>query len=229
MGKSFHTAHEVVELMGNLLEMHELPDFALDVHKKIVLVLSSNRKTIHNPFGNIYKVLLPKYQNIILEQLFEDIAAEDQRISYYWQIQYDLGSGYGYGFGPLFRCDYDLLKQACIKYPKNLPERMAGMCPVIEPDKKPQDTFFWWLCDNFGDRLDMLNGFSGNIGTYSYSGAASDSFADYIATREDILTPYLQHPNKTVQEWAQRQINSLRKEVQYERDSEEYSKMIHQR
>lgn len=229
MGESFYTAHQVVELMCNLLEMHDRPDFALNVHEKIVLVLSSNRKAIHNPFDNIYKILLPKYQNIILEQLFEDIAAEDQRKSYYWQIHYSLGSGFGYGVGPLFKCDYEFLKQACIKYPKTLPERMADMCPVIEPDKRPQDTFFWWLCDNFGDREDMLRGFSGNLGTYSYTGAASDSFADYIASREDILSPYLQHPNKTVQEWAQRQINSLRKEVQYERDSEEYSKMIHQR
>lgn len=229
MGKSFNIAHQVVELMSDIMEMHDRPNFAIRVHNKIVSVLSSNKKTIHNPFDKIYEILLPKYQNVILERLFEDISAEDQRIKFYWEIHYDLGSGMGYGIGPLFKCDYELLKQACIKYPKTLPERMAEMCPVIETDKRPQDTFFWWLCDNFGDREDVLRGFSGNMGTYSYSGAASDSFADYIASREDILTPYLQHPNKIVQEWAQRQINSLRKEVQYERDSEEYSKMIHQR
>ena len=229
MGKTFHTAHQVVELISNILEMHNRPDFAIRVHNKIVSVLSSNKKTIHNPFDKIYEILLPKYQNVILERLLEDISAEDQRIYFYWEIHYDLGSGMGYGIGPLFKCDYELLKQACIKYPKTLPVRMADMCPVIEPEKKPQDTFFWWLCDNFGNRNDVLSGFSGNMGTYSYSGPALDSFADYIASREDILSPYLQHPNKTVQEWAQRQINSLRKEVQYERDSEEYSKMIHQR
>lgn len=225
-GKTFNTAHQVVELMSDILEIHNRPDFALQVHNKIVSVLSSNKITIHNPFDKIYGTLLPKYQNSILIHLFEDIAAEDHRMKYYWEIHYSLGSGFGYGVGPLFKCDYEFLKQACNKYPKTLPERMADMCPVIEPDKQPQDTFFWWLCDNFGDREDMLRGFSGNLGTYSYSGAASDSFADYIASREDILTPYLQHPNKTVQEWAQRQIKSLREEVQYERDNEEYTKMI---
>lgn len=229
MGKTFHTAHQVVELMSDILEIHNRPDFAIQVHNKIVSVLSSNKKTIHNPFDKIYENLLPKYQNVILERLLEDISAEDQRIKFYWEIHYDLGSGMGYGIGPLFKCDYELLKQACTRYPKTLPERMAEMCPVIEAGKRPQDTFFWWLCDNFGDREDMLRGFSGNMGTYSYSGPASASFADYIASREDILSPYLQHPQKTVQEWAQRQINSLRKEVQYERDSEEYAKMIHQR
>lgn len=229
MGKTFNTAHQVVELMSDILGMHYRPDFALQVHKKIVSVLSSNKITIHNPFDKIYETLLPKYQNVILERFFEDIAANDDRMKYYWEVHYSLGSGFGYGVGPLFKCDYESLKRACIKYPETLPERMAEMCPVVEPDKQPQDTFFWWLCDNFGDREDMLRGFSGNLGTYSYCGSASDSFADYIASREDILTPYLQHPNKTVQEWAQRQINSLRKEVQYERDSEEYSKMIHQR
>ena len=229
MGKTFNTAHQVVELMSDILEMHNRPNFALQVHKKIVSVLSSNKITIHNPFDKIYETLLPKYQNVILERFFEDIAANDDRMKYYWEVHYSLGSGFGYGVGPLFKCDYESLKRACIKYPETLPERMADMCPVIEPDKRPQDTFFWWLCDNFGDREDMLRGFSSNMGTYSYCGAASDSFADYIASREDILAPYLQHPNKTVQEWAQRQINSLRKEVKYERDSEEYAKMIHQR
>lgn len=226
MGKSFNIAHQVVELMNDILEMHDRPNFATRVHNKIVSVLSSNKKTIHNPFDKIYEILLPKYQNVILERLFEDISAEDQRIKFYWEIHYDLGSGMGYGIGPLFRCDYELLKQACIKYPKTLPERMAEMCPVIETDKRPQDTFFWWLCDNFGDREDVLRGFSGNMGTYSYFGPALASFADYIASREGILSPYLQHPNKTVQIWAQRQIKSLRKEVQYERDNEEYTKMI---
>lgn len=226
IGKTFHTAHQVVELMSDILELHNRPDFAIQVHNKIVSVLSSNKKTIHNPFDKIYEILLPKYQNVILERLLEDISAEDQRIKFYWEIHYDLGSGMGYGIGPLFKCDYELLKQACTRYPKTLPERMAEMCPVIEAGKRPQDTFFWWLCDNFGDREDMLRGFSGNMGTYSYSGPASASFADYIASREDILSPYLQHPQKTVQEWAQRQINSLRKEVQYERDNEEYTKMI---
>lgn len=225
-GKTFNTAHQVVELMSDILEIHNRPDFALQVHNKIVSVLSSNKITIHNPFDKIYEILLPKYQNSILEHLLEDIAAEDHRVKYYWEIHYSLGSGFGYGVGPLFKCDYEFLKQACIKYQKTLPERMADMCPVIEPDKRPQDTFFWWLCDNFGDREDVLRGFSGNMGTYSYSGPALASFADYIASREDILSPYLQHPKKTVQEWAQRQINSLRKEVQYERDNEEYSKMI---
>lgn len=229
MGKTFNTAHQVVELMSDILEMHNRPNFALQVHKKIVSVLSSNKITIHNPFDKIYETLLPKYQNVILERFFEDIAANDDRMKYYWKIHYSLGSGFGYGVGPLFKCDYESLKRACIKYPETLPERMAEMCPVVEPDKQPQDTFFWWLCDNFGDREDMLRGFSSNMGTYSYCGSASDSFADYIASREDILTPYLRHPNKTVQEWAQRQIYSLRKEVKYERDSEEYAKMIHQR
>lgn len=225
-GKTFNTAHQVVELMSDILEIHNRPDFALQVHNKIVSVLSSNKITIHNPFDKIYEILLPKYQNSILEHLLEDIAAEDHRVKYYWEIHYSLGSGFGYGVGPLFKCDYEFLKQACIKYQKTLPERMADMCPVIEPDKRPQDTFFWWLCDNFGDREDVLRGFSGNMGTYSYSGPALASFADYIASREGILSPYLQHPKKTVQEWAQRQINSLRKEVQYERDNEEYTKMI---
>ena len=232
MGKSFRTAYQVVEVMSDILEIHDRPDFALQVHKKIVSVLSSNETTIHDPFDRIYETLLPKYQKVILKQLFEDFAAEDQRINYYWKIHFDLGSSFSFSdkkIGPLFKCDYKYLKEACLKYSKTLPKRMANICPLIESGKEVKDTFFWWLCDNFGDRKDVLNEFSANIESYSYVGGPSDSFANYIESRKNIITPYLQHPNKTVQEWARRQIELIDKEVNYEREQEEYTKMIHQR
>ena len=103
---------------------------------------------------------------------------------------------------------------------------MAQMCPVEEPDKEPTETFFWWLCDNFGDNKAMLDEFSSNMGTYSYAGAASASFADFIEQRENIIYPYLNHPNKNVQKWAKKQIEFVQKEAKMERDNEEYRKML---
>ena len=232
MGKSFRTAYQVVEVMSDILEIHDRPDFALQVHKKIVSVLSSNETTIHDPFDRIYETLLPKYQKVILKQLFEDFAAEDQRINYYWKIHFDLGSSFSFSdkkIGPLFKCDYKYLKEACLKYSKTLPKRMANICPLIESGKDPKDTFFWWLCDNFGDREDVLNEFSANLESYSYVGGPSDSFANYIESRKKIITPYLNHSNKTVQKWAQRQIELIDKKVKKEREQEEYTKMIRQR
>lgn len=226
VSKSYNTGHQIVETIQDILRIYNRPVFALDVHKKVVAVLSSRDSYIDSPFDTVYDTLLPKYQEAILDQLCEDIAAEDNRFLYYWKIHHDLGSGFSYGVGPLFRCDYAILKKSCLKYPKTLPSRMAQMCPVEEPDKKPSETFFWWLCENFGDNKAMLDEFSSNMGTYSYAGAASASFADFIEQRENIISPYLNHPNKNVQEWAKKQIEFVRKEVQMERDNEEYRKML---
>ena len=126
--------------MCDILELYDRPQFALKVHKKIVEILSNNKKLTNNPFDKIYTILLPKYQNTILNQLCEDLAAEDRRFIFYWKIQFELGSSFGYGVGPLFKCDYTLLKNACKKFSHTLPSRMARMCPVEEPDKDTKET-----------------------------------------------------------------------------------------
>ena len=225
-GKSYNTAHQVVELIKYILETHNRPIFALNVHNKIVEVLSSREIIIDNPFDSMYDVLLPRYQGAILDKLCDDIAAEDSRLLYYWKIHHSLGSGFGYGVGPLFKCDLDLLKKACLIHPETLPSRLAQICPVEEPGKDPTETFFWWLCDNFGVQERMLSEFGCNIGTFSFVGGPNNSLADFISQKEKILIPYTKHPNKTVQDWAKKQIESIRKEVKFERDNEEYRKMI---
>ena len=225
-GKFFNTAYQTVELMSYILESHNRPKFAQCVHKKIVEVLSSNDLSISNPFDTIYNVLLPKYQTIILDKLCEDIAAEDKRVNYFWKIQFDLGSGFGYGAGPLFRCDYGLLKNACLKNPKKLPSRMAQLCPVVESEKDPSDTFFWWLCDTFGEQKEMLESFECNMGTYSHTGTANDPLSNHIAQKQNILIPYTKHPNQTVQNWAKKQIESIQKDVEIHKKREEYRDVL---
>lgn len=225
-GRSYNTAHQVVELIKYILKTHNRPIFALNVHNKIVEVLSSREIVIDNPFDSMYDVLLPRYQGAILDKLCDDIAAEDNRLLYYWKIHHSLGSGFGYGVGPLFKCDLDLLKKACLIHPETLPSRLAQICPVEEPEKDPTETFFWWLCDNFGVQERMLSEFGCNIGTFSFVGGPNNSLADFISQKEKILIPYTKHPNKTVQDWAKKQIESIRKEVKFERDNEEYRKMI---
>lgn len=225
-GQFYNTACQITGLMCDILELYDRPQFALKVHKKIVEILSNNKKLTNNPFDKIYTILLPKYQNTILNQLCEDLAAEDRRFIFYWKIQFELGSSFGYGVGPLFKCDYTLLKNACKKFSHTLPSRMARMCPVEEPDKDTKETFFWWLCDTFGDNENMLSEFSANVGTYNYVGNANSSFSNYIAQKEKIFTPYINHPNKVVQDWAIKQIKSIRNTVKREKNEEEYRKMI---
>ena len=99
---------------------------------------------------------------------------------------------------------------------------MAQLCPVVESEKDPSDTFFWWLCDTFGNQKEMLESFESNMGTYSHIGTPNDPLSNYIAQKQNILTPYTKHPNQTVQNWAKKQIESIQKDVEMHKKREEY-------
>ena len=147
---------------------------------------------------------------------------------FYYRMYNYLGSGFTLGAGPLFQCDWKMLKEACMKHPSVLPQRFAHMCPVY----KYSDTgvsqgfsdFFLWLCDNFGDQKQMLHSFSSNMGTYSWSGISG--FSDFIAVRIPFLKELVMHTNPTVAEWATLELEFIQKEVTQEKGKEAYERMI---
>lgn len=220
-------AHDVIEKMMNILDKTFDPDFALAVHRITVNVIIEHRFA-SNPFEHIYFKLLPKYQDTILEDLLDIIAANDIRMRFFLEMYLYLGSGFGVGNGPLFQCDIERLKKACARHPAELPERLALMCPVYEyeEDKGPVglSSFFLWLCDNYGDNERMLHEFSANMGTFSWSGFSG--FSNYIEQRLQFITPLLKHSNITVRKWAELECKAIENDVKREREKEEYTKMV---
>ena len=218
---------QIVDAIIDILKFGNEHELAKAVHVKAVQCLCSQGASSHS-FEQLYFALLPQYQDVILDDLCEVLASEDERMMFYYRMYNYLGSGFTLGAGPLFQCDWKMLKEACMKYPSVLPQRFAHMCPVY----KYSDTgvsqgfsdFFLWLCDNFGDQKQMLHSFSSNMGTYSWSGISG--FSDFIAVRIPFLKELVRHTNPTVAEWATLELEFIQKEVTQEKGKEAYERMI---
>ena len=218
---------QVVDAMCELLSSREEHEFAKGVHKKAVKCLCKSLSVSH-PFERLYFDLLPKYQDDILEDLCEVLSSEDKNTIFFYNMYNSLGSGFNTGAGPLFQCNNEVLKSVCYKHPSVLPRRFAQMCPVYKytdnGKEKSFSEFFLWLCDNFGDQKEMLDAFSSNMGTFSWSGISG--FSNYISERIPCIVPLLSHPNPTVKEWAEMELKSVKNEVVREQGKEAYERMI---
>ena len=218
---------DVVDLMGDLLQQHNRPEFAVSVHRLIVKTTSTTY-LINKPFDHIYFSLLPKYEDVLLPIILNDLAAEDERVLFYHAMRMNLGSGFGSGAGPLFQCSEDRIKEICLSSSPSLAVNLAQMCPVYNYSEDSRayslSDFFLWLCDHFGDDIDMLDAFSSNMGTFSFCG---NEISAMYASRIPLFEPLLSHPKGTVRSWAQRQINSLKAQHDYEKGNEDYHKAIY--
>jgi hypothetical protein len=146
---------------------------------------------------------------------------------FYFNMRYELGSGFGYGAGPLFQCNNDKLKNACKEFSDVLPERFADMCPVCNfRDDGAQmefSDFFVWLADNYGDNEKVLQSFSSNLGTYSYTGIGSMN--GYYVNRKNMFKPLFSHPNPKVAAWAENMYKMEEQEVNYQQLLDDYRDM----
>lgn len=222
--KANHLAHEYVRKMEELLDDFNDPDFAFAVHRKAVETLSLEYVS-NNAFEQVYFSLLPKYQEVVLPDLLE-VLADEKNLYYGLSMTNHLGSGFGTGKGPLFQCDEEPLKVACKKYPSRMPRLLANMCPIYEWEgekKVSLSKFFLWLCDEFGDNVEVLHAFDANLNTFGWTGFGS--MAGHYEAEIPYFEPLLQHPKSTVREWAKSEIESIKKEVEIEENKDGYHRM----
>ena len=160
----------------------------------------------------------------MLDEVLKAIAAPIEDSMFFYSMSQHLGSGFGYGSGPLFQCDNEKLKQACKMRPEILPERLAGICPVCNFGENGEWTglsdFFLWLIDNFGGNNNILKNFSSNIGTFGYT--AVGSMRGYYASRANLFRPLFDHPNVSVAKWARMMYKSEQSQADYEQFVDDY-------
>ncbi|MCU6768341.1 hypothetical protein OCV73_05185 [Barnesiella propionica] len=224
-GDKFYLAKEVVDKMDNILKTFDRPDFARQVNSLVINYLKIYKP--NNPFKDIYFTLLPKYQHAIIDDIIKALASPLEQNLFYFNIRYEIGSGFGYGAGPLFQCDNHKLKEACRIYPNTLPERFAEMCPVCNfkesGSQMELSDFFVWLADNYGDNERVLQSFSSNFGTYSYIGIGS--MKGYYMNRQNMFKPLFSHMNPTVAAWAKNMYKMEEQEVYYHQLLDDYRDM----
>ena len=83
--------------------------------------------------------------------------------------------------------------------------------------------FFVWLVDNYGDNEKVLQSFSSNFGTYSYTGIGS--MKGYYVNRQNMFKPLFSHTNPKVAAWAENMYKMEEQEVNYHQLLDDYRDM----
>ena len=215
----------IVDKIEYILNTFNEPNFAKEVNTLIIKHCTSYQPD--NFFNDLYFSLLPKYQDDILDDIIRALTLPFEQSMFYLKMRYELGSGFGYGAGPLFQCDNDKLKDACEKFPDILPERFADMCPVcnLSEDETQMEfsDFFIWLLNNYGNNEKVLQSLSSNFGTYSYTGVGS--MKGYYMNRQNMFKPLFLHENPKVVDWAKNMYKTEEQEVNYQQMMDDYRDM----
>ena len=218
-------ARNIVDKIEYILNTFNEPNFAKEVNTLIIKHCISYQPD--NLFNDLYSSLLPKYQDVILDDIIRALTLPFEQSMFYLKMRYELGSGFGYGAGPLFQCANDKLKDACEKFPDILPERFADMCPVcnLREDETQMEfsDFFIWLLNNYGNNEKVLQSLSSNFGTYSYTGVGG--MKGYYMNRQNMFKPLFLHENPKVVDWAKNMYKAEGQEVNYQQMMDDYRDM----
>ena len=226
---------QVEHLVENILEKSNDANFAKAYNKKIIKSANVPKQNIFvdvNP--NIYFQLLPKYQDAVLEDVL-DALADNNSILFYFKYKDHLGSGSGFGKGPLFQCNINIIKERCLRNSETeLPQRLAGMCPVFEYSEEKKgfedrfSSFFYWMIDNFNsfkNQEEILDSFHSNMGSYFWTG----SELPLLQKRLKALTALKSYTdNQLLNNWIAESLSALTKRIDRVTKQEAYEGLVNE-
>lgn len=222
--KSTVDAYNVNSLVTNILESGKEVDFAISYNKKLLREIKDYDSFRVNE--HLYYTLLPKYQDSILGDILKEISNRESDFWYFGGK--DLGSGDGFGVGPLFQCNIETIKEVCLQESQGcLPYRLAYLAPVFDYSDKDEPSFsqfFYWLLehfDSFKEQEEILSEFSSNMGSYSWGG----SIIPLLEKKINCFKKLEHHTNTIVKKWVIENILSLSEQLRKEQNSESYRKL----
>ena len=222
--KSTVDAYNVNSLVTNILESGKEVDFAISYNKKLLREIKDYDSFRVNE--HLYYTLLPKYQDSILGDILKEISNRESDFWYFGGK--DLGSGDGFGVGPLFQCNIETIKEVCLQESQGcLPYRLAYLAPVFDYSNKDEPSFsqfFYWLLehfDSFKEQEEILSEFSSNMGSYSWVG----SIIPLLEKKINCFKKLEHHTNTIVKKWVIENILSLSEQLRKEQNSESYRKL----
>lgn len=222
--KSTVDAYNVNSLVTNILESGKEVDFAISYNKKLLREIKDYDSFRVNE--HLYYTLLPKYQDSILGDILKEISNRESDFWYFGGK--DLGSGDGFGVGPLFQCNIETIKEVCLQESQGcLPYRLAYLAPVFDYSDKDEPSFsqfFYWLLehfDSFKEQEEILSEFSSNMGSYSWVG----SIIPLLEKKINCFKKLEHHTNTIVKKWVIENILSLSEQLRKELNSESYRKL----
>lgn len=222
--KSTVDAYNVNSLVTNILESGKEVDFAISYNKKLLREIKDYDSFRVNE--HLYYTLLPKYLDSILGDILKEISNRESDFWYFGGK--DLGSGDGFGVGPLFQCNIETIKEVCLQESQGcLPYRLAYLAPVFDYSDKDEPSFsqfFYWLLehfDSFKEQEEILSEFSSNMGSYSWVG----SIIPLLEKKINCFKKLEHHTNTIVKKWVIENILSLSEQLRKEQNSESYRKL----
>lgn len=222
--KSTVDAYNLNSLVTNILESGKEVDFAISYNKKLLREIKDYDSFRVNE--HLYYTLLPKYQDSILGDILKEISNRESDFWYFGGK--DLGSGDGFGVGPLFQCNIETIKEVCLQESQGcLPYRLAYLAPVFDYSDKDEPSFsqfFYWLLehfDSFKEQEEILSEFSSNMGSYSWVG----SIIPLLEKKINCFKKLEHHTNTIVKKWVIENILSLSEQLRKEQNSESYRKL----
>ena len=203
---------EYAQFLIHFLKDYNDNDFAIAINRKLIDAL--NQGYYHKNFEGLYGELFDKYRDVIWDD-FAEAFANDDKYGFIFQINDEIGFGFGFGEGKLFQVDDGRIKELCIKHPETVPCRIANMVPVFNEASGFSD-WVMWLLDNYGDNKDVLDGLHSNMNTYSWSGSVVPHLEELKLCMEGIK----EHHRPEVRQWAENCIRDLDEQLKREMNRE---------
>ena len=214
--------YEYTRFLAELLKSHRNPQAAKELNIKYISVLNTSH--FHGNLDGIFEVLLKLYPNETWEYFAEKLISDGYEC-FYIQVHNDVGSGFGFGRGPLFEDDNRII-DFCKAYPNKAPQILAGMIPLYSDSNKGSfGKLFMFMLDEFGNDESVLSSLHSNMHSFSWAGSPIPLFQDNI----ECLKSLLSHKRKTVRAWAQRCINEYEAEIKRETSHEEFMRMHYEK
>lgn len=169
----------------------------------------------------VFDILLKKHTNEVWPEFSEHFFSDDVRV--FLMLKNHIGSGFSFGKGLLFQIDEQYLNEALKKYPETAPRRLAETCPVFDYESFPKGFSSWVLrlLDEYGDRKEVIGGLDANMNTFQWTGSIIPLLEDKVSA----LTPLLTHHHESVREWSRLSIESLKKEIEIQRNNEDFERI----
>lgn len=214
--------NEFVYLVKSLLNKNFDFGFAKSLNVKLIKYLSFNESLFH--VEEIYEVLLTdKYRDYIWADFSKALTDFDNRIGFFINVKYTIGSGFEFGEKILFSGHIEQMKQLCrdFKYGALV---CAATCPIF--DTVDSDTgaissfhsFAIWLIENYGNQKQVLDEFHANLNTFSCTGSSIPLIEDRKRCFEN-LKQYKNLP-ENVYSWIdsclKENLNDYKREEQHE-------------
>lgn len=212
-----------VQIVCTILENKE-EEFASFINKSIIDSISPNN-TYHLDYEiqRTYGILIKTHFKTVWPYLASSLLYEGEEYIKFYGLKHILGShigGVGLNVGILFTGDVDEIFKWCENNKPLAPARLAELVPIFSGNN---DEYEFWhpislrLLDEFGDIEEVLSNLGANMGSFSWIG----SIVPLLEGRKTLFSKLINHKYKSVSDWANRNIISLEKQIEFEKNQDE--------